>query len=331
MISDPPLVSILMPVKNASEYLRDCLDSILSQTLPNWELVCVDDHSSDSSVEVLQAYARGEDRFKIFENQGIGILPALKLALDQARGTFVTRMDADDIMKPSKLELLMAKLQECDVSIGLVEYFRQDGVLGDGYKKYEQWLNSSSLRGNTYDEIYKECTIPSPCWMMSRKKLLALGGFEGIEYPEDYDLAFRMYANNLSVGVVPEVLHLWRDHKARTSRTDANYADNRFLDLKLNRLLELDFKDGDLVLWGAGRKGKDIAVALNKRRIPFAWISGNKKKIGHSIYEQLVLDERTFNFSADSNVIVAIAGSQLEEVKKRVAQRSMAGHYFYFA
>ena len=189
-----------MPVRNASRYLKACLDSILDQTLTDWELIAIDDHSDDDSADIIANYSKGDSRITVLSNSGRGILPALKLALDRSKGSYITRMDADDIMKPLKLELLSQHLKGSDLSIGLVEYFHEEGTLGDGYRKYEKWLNQTSLAGDTYNEIYKECTVPSPCWMMARSKLISIGGFDGLDYPEDYDLAFRIYEHNIDRG-----------------------------------------------------------------------------------------------------------------------------------
>jgi len=331
MSTNRPKVSILMPVKNASRYLGACLDSILDQSLTDWELIAVDDHSADDSADILQAYAQRDARINVLFNTGHGILPALKLALEHSNGTYVTRMDADDIMKAPKLELLFMQLDDSDLAIGLVEYFHEEGTLGEGYRKYQEWLNNTSLIGETYAEIYKECTVPSPCWMMSRDQLKSIGGFEGLDYPEDYDLAFRMYEHDLAIGVVPEVLHLWRDHSERTSRNDAHYSDNRFLDIKVRRFLELEQDANRLVLWGAGRKGKEIAALLLDRGVQFCWISGNSRKIGHQIYDQELISESEFSFADQDKIVVAIAGDPLSEVKVLIREKDLPGQFYFFA
>ena len=135
-----------------------------------------------------------------------------------------------------------------------------EGILGDGYQKYQDWLNYLSATGNNFTEIYKECVIPSPSWMMHRGDFDAIGGFKSHIYPEDYDLAFRMYKAAYKVMPCDQVIHRWRDYPTRTSRTDDNYADNRFLNIKVHYFLDIDYRPTQqLVLWGAGKKGKQIA------------------------------------------------------------------------
>ena len=83
------------------------------------------------------------------------------------------------------------------------------------------------------------------------------GGFTPNTYPEDYDLAFRFYKQGLKCIPSNEVLHHWRDYAVRTSRVDAHYAENSFLELKVNYFLELSHdKEKTIIIWGAGAKGK---------------------------------------------------------------------------
>ena len=122
------------------------------------------------------------------------------------------------------------------VAIGKVRYFSETGI-ANGYKRYEKWLNSLTIKGTNFDEIYKECVIPSPCWMVYREDLDRCKAFSSNVYPEDYDLAFRFYMQGLKPIKCNEILHYWRDYPSRTSRTDNHYSDNTFLDIKSNYFL----------------------------------------------------------------------------------------------
>jgi len=286
-----------MPVKNAMPFLPECLNSIINQTEANWQLIAVNDHSTDESWNCLDAYQKKEQRIKIFNNNGAGIIDALHLAYENCNGQFITRMDADDIMAGNKIELLkkeLIKAGEGNVAAGLVKYFSHQ-KLGIGYQKYAGWLNQLTKTNSNFNEIYKECVIPSPCWMLHRKDLEKCNAFNPNRYPEDYDLCFRFYANQLQViGFyanqlqvigVDKILHYWRDYSTRTSRTDANYSDNRFLQLKLDYFLKLDYSaNKQLIIWGAGDKGKWLARKLIQQSISFSWHCNNPKKIGHVIY-----------------------------------------------
>ncbi|MEM6966021.1 MAG: glycosyltransferase family 2 protein [Bacteroidota bacterium] len=304
-------ISILLPCFNAAKFLPACLESILNQTEQDWELIAIDDHSIDNTFEILKTYAaKYPHQIKVFQNQGKGIIPALKLAFEKSSGAFITRMDADDLMEKTKLETLKNLLLENGkghVATGLVKYFSET-QLRDGYKKYEQWLNNLSLENRNFEDIYKECVIPSPCWMCYRADVIKCGGFEHQQYPEDYDLCFRFYKNNLQVVSAKKVLHLWRDHSERTSRNDPNYANPNYFDLKLPYFLELDFdRSRPLVIWGAGKKGKVLAKKLLERRIDFHWVSNNEKKNGKNIYDKLVAHFSTIENFKNPQIIISVA------------------------
>ncbi|MFD1613994.1 glycosyltransferase family 2 protein [Gelatiniphilus marinus] len=312
-----PLISILTPFKNTEAFLEDCLNSIIKQNYTNWELLIVDDNSTDSSYKLVEEFAKKDSRIILLKNPGKGIIDALKLAFINSKGELITRMDSDDVMQPNKLEVLANKLLtygKQHVAIGQVNYFSEDGIK-DGYKSYEIWLNNLTKTGNNYSEIYKECAIPSPCWMVYRKDLIACDAFNPSIYPEDYDLAFRFYKNHYKCIPCDEVIHNWRDYSSRTSRTHAHYAENHFLDLKLKYFLELDYSPNKtLVVWGAGKKGKLIAKKLIEKDMSFEWICDNPKKIGRDIYGKTL---QPFSFlktinTAQSIITVANRSAQKE-------------------
>ncbi|MBJ6369032.1 glycosyltransferase family 2 protein [Snuella sedimenti] len=312
-----PLISILTPFKNTEAYLAACLESILKQSYTHWELLIVDDHSTDSSYQVVERFAKNDSRIKLIKNEGNGIIEALKLAFKLSKGDFITRMDSDDIMPPNKLEVLATNLLNYGkqhVAIGLVKYFC-DGGVKEGYKSYEQWLNKLTQTGSNYSEIYKECVIPSPCWMVHRDDLIACDAFNPNRYPEDYDLTFRFYKHQYKCIPCNDVLHHWRDYNTRTSRTHIHYAQNHFTAIKLHYFLDVDYDPKrTLVIWGAGTKGKLIAKTLTRKGIPFEWICDNPNKIDRDIYGTKL---RPFDYlkqltSAQSIITVANKKAQKE-------------------
>jgi hypothetical protein len=234
-------------------------------------------------------------------------------------------------MKPTKLIELKSALdssKEESVAVGLVHYFKSDGSrIGNGYLSYQNWINNLAINRHSFKEIYKECSIPSPSWMMKMEVFHKIGGFKSEIYPEDYELAFRMYQNNLKVIPSNNIVHLWRDYSYRTSRTDENYEDNRFLTLKVNSFLKLDYLSAKkLVLLGAGKKGKKIAKLLIDSDVKFEWLCGTPNKIGHNIYGQILQSSK--NVPIGCQVIVAIATK--EELLRIKEEEIKTNLYYYF-
>lgn len=288
-----PKVSILIPAKNEALFVEECLLSILSQTYENWEIIFVDDHSTDTTLSIVSQIAKQDHRIKFVVNKGQGIIPALQTAYELSTGEFITRMDADDRMRPNKIEVLLSGLLKNGighVAVGGVDYFSENN-LKSGFINYQRWLNEHTKIGSNFSDIYKECVIPSPCWMLYRDDLDRINAFNLNRYPEDYDLAFRMYSEGYKVVPTNKVLHEWRDYELRTSRVSENYKEYTFSALKwlYFNMLERNLEK-ELVIMGTGYRGKRIAEHLLKLGVDFKWISNNKEKIGKHIYDQMIFD-----------------------------------------
>jgi len=96
------MISIVMPMRNALPYLDECVRSIINQTYKSWELIVVNDHSTDLSYDVLSEFSKQDKRITILNATGKGIINALQQAYSKTSGTYITRMDADDIMPEQK-------------------------------------------------------------------------------------------------------------------------------------------------------------------------------------------------------------------------------------
>lgn len=299
-----------MPVKNAGLYLEECLTSIQQQTINNWELVAVNDHSTDDSEAILRRFSALNERINFKPNKGSGIIDALQTGYAETNGDLIHRMDADDVMPVTKLALLseaVLKAGKNHVATGKVSYFAADGI-NDGFLNYENWLNDLCNRDEHWKELFKECVIASPNWMLHRSDFEKCEAFNSTTYPEDYDLVFRMHRTGLKICAVDAVTHLWRDHSERSSRNDENYAAYNFFEIKLKYFLELKYDTNrPLVIWGAGKKGKDLAKKLQALSIDFTWVSNNPNKHGKEIYDQLMESFESIATKSSPQIIITVA------------------------
>lgn len=287
-MKEQPLVSIIMAVKDTAPYLPDCIDSIINQSYQNWELIAVNDHSSDATPSILKAYSEKDPRVRYFDSDRPKLIPTLQVAYAEVKGELINRMDSDDKMPFDKLEVLVnewLKHGKGTVIAGGTEHFVEEGEVGDGFLRYERWLNEVARTSSHYQEIYRECVIPSHCWIIHKEDFDAVDAFNPLIYPEDYDLCFRFYRHGLNVVGIDKILHYWRDRSNRISRTWDEYKDNRYFDLKLRFFYEIDRdRSRPLVLWGGGRNGKDMARLLQSWDDTFHWVCDNNRKIGKDIY-----------------------------------------------
>ncbi len=332
-----PLVSIIMAAKDTASYLEDCLDSILAQTYTNWELIAINDHSSDATPEILDEYARRDTRIRVFHSERTKLIPTLKYGYQFAKGELINRMDSDDKMPVDKLENLVAewlKYGRGTVIAGGTKHFVDEGEVGGGFLRYEEWLNQIARDNRHYEEIYQECVIPSHCWIVHKGDFDLVDAFNPEVYPEDYDLCFRFYKHRLKVIGIDKVLHHWRDRSDRISRTWEEYKDNRYFDLKLRYFYELDRDQSrPLVLWGTGRNGKDMARLLQGRDDTFHWVSDSERKIGVDIYGVITESFKTITDIQKPQIMIVVASpvgkQEIKEQLKTWGKEPVADYWFF--
>ncbi len=258
-----PEISVLMPVRDGAATLERALRSVLASRGPSLELICVDDGSTDESAEILGTWSRADARVRVLSQPRRGIVAALGRGLRAARAPLVARMDADDEMHR---ERLAAQAEHLAREPGLalvgcqVESFREGG-LGAGYRIYSEWVNGLTTAETIAREAFIECPVPHPTWMFRRDVVLELGGYRERPWPEDLDLLYRLLAAGWGVGKVARVLHRWRDHDARLSRTDPRYGREAFARAKAHWIGRLHPMPA-AVVWGAGRRGRRLVRLL---------------------------------------------------------------------
>lgn len=107
-----PTISIIIPVYNQEKYLSRCLDSILAQTFTDFEVICVNDHSTDSTAEILKEYSEKDSRIVAFDNPDKGVCSARNFGIDNAKGEYIGFVDSDDFIQPQMYEFLYRAITE---------------------------------------------------------------------------------------------------------------------------------------------------------------------------------------------------------------------------
>jgi glycosyltransferase involved in cell wall biosynthesis len=294
MTSPPiPRVSILLPCRDAEAHLEDCIASLAAQTESRYEVLVLDDGSSDGTLERLARWVERDPRVRPVETERRGIVPALNAMAAAARAPILARMDADDVARPrrlsSQLDLLDASLDVVACGTG-VRYFPRDRMRS-GYRRYEAWLNGLTGWEAIERDLFVECPIAHPTLMIRRRILKELGGYREFDGPEDYDLILRMVRAGHRLASVPEVLLEWRLGSNRLSEASMRYSAGAFRRLKIEHLREWVVSESrlagrELVVWGAGKVGKAfVRDWLATGGAPFAaLIDLDPRKIGQEIH-----------------------------------------------
>jgi glycosyltransferase involved in cell wall biosynthesis len=282
-----------MPCYNAESTLDETLDSLFQQTLPQFEIVAVDDGSTDQTWDRLLSRSAADPRLHPVRISHAGIVAALNAGLAACRAPLIARMDADDLAHPDRLAAQARFLREHpEVAAAgcLVEGFPEAAVR-QGFRLYLEWLNGLLSPEAIAREIFIESPLAHPSALIRREWLERLGGYQDLGWPEDYDLWLRLHLQGARFAKVPQVLLRWREHPDRLTKTDSRYSVENFLRAKANYLQRgpLQQRDG-VILWGAGQIGRRISKHLLREGAPLAaFVDIDPRKIGRTLRERPVI------------------------------------------
>ncbi len=281
-----PDISVLLPCYNSSETLEETLNSLQKQTYPDFEVICVDDGSTDETGALLSGWAQKDPRFVYIPKEHSGVVEAANTGLEFCRGEIVVRMDADDRCHPNRIKLqreYLLKNPEVAVVGSLVKGFPAEQI-GEGFQLYYDWLNSLIDHEDITREIFVESPIANPCASFRRSWIRELGGYRDQGWPEDYDLWLRFYLAGARFAKIPEVLLEWREHPGRLTHQDSRYSVENFLRAKAHYIAKGPARKRDAVfVWGAGMTGRRLSKHLVREGLPLAaFVEVDQKKIGNT-------------------------------------------------
>lgn len=293
-----PRVSVLLPCRDAAAFLDECLDSLQAQTLDRFEVLAVDDGSSDGTASLLAARVRADDRIRVLEAGGEGPAAACNRAAAEARAPVLARMDADDVARPERLETQLRLLDErpglaaCGTEVELFPPER----LGSGWRRYERWLNGLHRPREIRRDLLIECPLASPTMAVRRSVFRALDGYRDRGWPEDYDFVLRLHRAGMGAASVPRPLVRWRRHDDNRSKNHPAYSPGAFLRCKAHFLVRAFLPPGrPPVLWGAGEVGKPLVRRLRAAGRPAAgFVDLDPRKVGQVIHGCPVWDPDQF-------------------------------------
>jgi cellulose synthase/poly-beta-1,6-N-acetylglucosamine synthase-like glycosyltransferase len=210
-----------MAVKDGEPYVREALASVLGQTFADFELLVVDDASSDATVAIVEGL--GDPRVRLLRNgRNLGQVPSLNRGLQEARGEIVARLDADDACRPTRLERQLAVL-DAEPRVGVVGTWME--AVGERGQRLG-WLRKTldDYVDFVYHTLIMRVYVSHPSAMYRRAPVLMLGGYDVATGPaEDKDLWRKLALGRWDARIVPEALVAYRLHENQLSQTQAAY------------------------------------------------------------------------------------------------------------
>ena len=302
-----PKISVIMSVYKGEKYLSEAIESILNQTITDFEFIIVNDGSTDNSLDIIQSY--DDERIKILNNEkNIGLTKSLNKALKQANGEYIARQDADDISLPNRFEEQIKYLEKhLEVALlGTIAYLidKKGKIVGKRVV-----LAKPSLK-----DLFKDNQFIHGSVMFKKEVIEKLGGYnELIRYSQDYELWLRI-AKHYDVRNLTQLLYKLRSHDANIRL--ANLEESTLYHLLVLRSVrgELD----EIILKAVNDNGiKSLRPYLNKEEKLFFYkaiagmhVRNKNMKLARKEYIKIFV-LNPFDITNDINIVRSYFGTSV--------------------
>lgn len=186
------LISVIVPVFNVEMYLSACLDSILSQSYKNLEVIVINDGSNDFSLQIAETYAEKDDRVKVYSFENEGLSAARNRGLSVATGDFISFVDADDMLYPDALKILHKTIvkEKAEIAEGKTIRGKVHGEIEiNSHFKIKAYNAQEAIA----DVLYQQVLLPSVCGKLFKRDLFENISFEKGIFYEDLNIFYRIF------------------------------------------------------------------------------------------------------------------------------------------
>lgn len=254
-----PLLSVILPFYNAQHTLKPALQSLQTQIFSDFEVIMVDNASTDSSRRIAEAFCEADSRFRLLTETRRGVVFAANTAAHHAAAPFIARMDADDIALPQRFMKQIEFLQQSPGTalVGSNVIYQSHLPKSRGFRLYVEWLNSVATPEEIKNKRFIELPIANPTIMFRRTAMEKHGLYRKGDFPEDYEMILRWLHNSLEMNKLAEPLLIWNDYSQRLTRTCPEYSKTAFFRIKARYLAQWLEQHNpfhpEIWVWGASR------------------------------------------------------------------------------
>ncbi len=270
-----PEISVILPFFNAEKTLERSVNSIINQTFGNFELIAVNNNSSDNSEFIIKNIAEKNSRIKIFNESKQGVVFASIKGLQNSRAKLIARADADDVWHPNKLNLqytFLKNRKEIDVVSCRIRYI--GNLKNKGMIAYVKETNNYLTHNDITINRFSELQVINPTILFRKQIAEQFGFYKNGDFPEDYEMFLRWAENGVKFHKLSDILLDWYDSEKRLTRTDDRYSFDAFYKIKSDYLFRYLKKNNpffpEIVVWGAGK--------LSRKRLNYLQNLGIKVK-----------------------------------------------------
>ncbi len=280
-----PLVSVLMPVYNCQEHVAEAVDSILSQTFPDFEFVIVNDGSTDKTVDIIQSY--NDPRIELFHmEENSGVAAALNAGLDVCRGEFIARMDGDDWCHPERIEKQYYFLKS-NPDFGMVRSLIEFVPLNDTVQKTSRFSRFKNVvehqrnDGRTWEDIHKKlymylCIQHGA--VMIKSDIFKTMKYAKLETGEDYKLFYDINRQNIKIETINTVhLKVKVGDETASAVNQDYYPGIVFETIKYREIKKLFAAGNQVYIWGTGSQSQILLSFCEKHQFEIGGFINFKK------------------------------------------------------
>nr|WP_254903717.1 glycosyltransferase [Clostridium tyrobutyricum] len=312
-----------MSIYNGQKYIKTTIESILSQSFSDFELVIIDDGSTDGTSSIIKSFK--DKRIKLYElNKNYGVGYALNYGLRYCQNEYIAKVDGDDIYNVDRFNIQIKCLdinKDIDVVCSTTNFFPTDEFtrLSPKYKNlkyiFEKQTNSIITTEQIENRLYDFCCIEHTSTMFRTSVIKNYGYNPNYRICEDYNLFYNLNRSGHKFMKVKKPLVLQRVSNNSTTSLEKNKIYNNIYNIKKEYLLAL-FKYKFVFIWGAGSYGIEIQKIFNNNKLHiYGFIDSDMKKWQHKISNYKIYSPNVIDYIKNVKIVVASEPGRLEIAK----------------